>query len=304
MRARIHGAIFWPAAMLGVVALACLLAGPIHGLLAGLGWLGGSDRDFLRVFRRLLVLPLVAVFLWRVRPWRGVGGDAYGLRGPNARARPFVLGFTLTLAALLGVLAWQLQQGWLRFEDPLRWGELARRLVTYLVGGFVIALFEEWFFRGWCVERVGRRLGPVPGVLVPAAIFALLHAFRPSRLEAPVTHDAAGALEALRGWGAHMIDLAAFGPAALGLFCFALLLTAAHVRTRTLWAPVGIHMAAVLVISSYGALTDRSPPRTWAGSRVLYDGPVIWALALVGAFVLWRGRDSSAPPAPAPGSGP
>lgn len=300
---RIHGAFFWPLAVAAVVGGAALLAGPIHAALVAPGWLGDTDRDFLRVFRRLLLIPLVLVFLWRVRPWRGAGGHDFGLRPTRARLRTAALAFAVTVLAAVALLAWQFQQGWLRFEDPLRWGELARRLGLYLVGGLLVGLLEEWFFRGWLVARGTRDVGPRFGVLVSAVIFALIHAFRPSRLEVPVSHDAAGALEALGGWLAHMVDLEAFGASALGLFCFALLLSAAYRRAGSLWMPIGIHAGAVLVLFSYGAITDRTPARTWAGSRLLYDGPVAWGLLLGAALLLWRrAAESSAPRPDAAGS--
>ena len=303
MARRLHGAVFWPLAVAGVVGAAALLCGPVHALLVAPGWLADTDRDFLRVFRRLLVIPLVLVFLWRVRPWRGAAAADFGLRPSPARLRGALLGFGLTLLALLLILAWQLWMGWLTFEDPLRWGELARRAGLYLVGGLLVGLFEEWFFRGWLVARGTRDVGPRFGVLVSAVVFALLHAFRPSKLEVAVSHDAAGALAALRDWLEHMVDPVAFGPAALGLFCFALLLSAAYRRASSLWTPIGIHAAAVLVLFSYGALTDRAPERTWAGSRLLYDGPVAWLLCLGAAAWLRRGgRDSAASRASGPGT--
>ncbi len=305
MPRRLHAALFWPLAVGAVVGGAALLAGPVHELLVRPGWLAETDRDFLRVFRRLLVLPLVAIFLWRVRPWRGASAADFGLRPTRTRLRLGLLAFGVTVLALGLVLAWQLHMGWLRLEDPLRWGEFARRVGLYLVGGLLIGLFEEWFFRGWLVARGTRDVGPRFGVLASAVVFALLHAFRPSKLTVAVSHDAAGALTALGHWMAHMVDPVAFGPAALGLFCFALLLTAAWRRTGTLWTAIGIHAGAVLVLFSYGALTDRAPARTWAGSRLLYDGPVAWGLALGVAFVLWRGgRESTASEPPQPGTDP
>lgn len=296
----LHGAVFWPLAIAAVVGLAAVLAGPVHETLVGFGWLADTDRDFLRVFRRLLLIPLAGVFLWRVRPWRGARTLDFGLRGPRARLRPAVLGYLGAVVVLVAVLGWQGAMGWVGLEDPLRLGELARRVGLYLVGGLLVGLAEEWFFRGWLVARGTRDVGPRFGVLASAAVFALVHAFRPSRLTTPVSHDAAGALEALGGWFAHMLDVQAFGPSAVGLFCFALLLSAAYTRTGTLWTAVGIHAGAVLVLFSYGAVTDRSPERTWAGTRLLYDGPVVWALALAGAAWL---RWGTAPRADTAGTG-
>jgi membrane protease YdiL (CAAX protease family) len=283
---------FWGVALMlvgAVVAVACLLAAPVHDLLRQTGLMAerpteaGRVKDFLRVFRRLLLVPLAALFLWRVRPWRDGGLVRFGLRGPRARARPAAVGALLTLLALLAVLAGQVAAGWLRFEDPLRWGEFLRRVAVFSVGGLVLGLIEEWFFRGWLPEKFRARHA---GVLLSAAAYALVHAFSATRFDADVPRDAGGALEALLGWLAHMADLEAFGPAALGLFLFALLLTAAYRRTGTLWTPIAIHAVVVLVLSSYGALTWRHPERTWAGTRLLVDGPVTWAMLALGTLCL------------------
>ena len=76
---RLHPLVFWPVAIVLVVGLACVLAAPVHELLVDNGLLKKAesptdhDRYFLKVFRRLLLLPLAALFLWRVRPWRDGG---------------------------------------------------------------------------------------------------------------------------------------------------------------------------------------------------------------------------------------
>ena len=86
-------------------------------------------------------------------------------------------------------------------------------------------------------------------------------------------------------------------------FLFSLILTLLWRRTRTLWAPVGVHAAGVAVLRTYGAFTDRTPPRTWAGSKELFDGPPVWALLLLalGVLAAWR---KTAPLDAAPGSSP
>jgi membrane protease YdiL (CAAX protease family) len=126
--------------------------------------------------------------------------------------------------------------------------------------------------------------------LAVAAVFAPLHAFKPSRVEMEVTHDVSGALEAIGAWLAQFGDLARIGPSMVGLFLLSLLLSAAWNRSRTLWAPIGIHAGGVWVVRSYGSLTDRDPQRTWAGTKELYDGPVAWAVLLVAAVLLWPRR--------------
>ena len=291
MLRRVHPRIFWPAAIGLTVVAACFLAAPLHELLMDLGWMQrhalGSDHDryFLKVFRRLLLVPLAVVFLWRVRPWRAAHGD-YGLKPPRARWGPPLIGFVAVVAVLGGVLVWQFQRGWLRFEDPLRWSEFQLRVGKYILGGFVAGFVEEWFFRGWLTDQLRRRHGRVwLAVLLSSAAYALIHAFRPRGSMDAVPHDAAGAFGALLAWCGHAVT-PAYLAAAAGLFCFALLLTAVYRRTGTLWASIGVHAGAVVVLFSYGALTERQATPAWAGTRLLYDGIPVMVLLLFGALRL------------------
>jgi membrane protease YdiL (CAAX protease family) len=307
MRAVGQSLFFWGAVLAGTVALAASLAAPLHELLLDWGFLDApgaaaeDHRGFLKVFRRLLLLPLVVALVWRLKLWRNLGLRRYGLLPPRALegvparpawlfiARPFAFAFLITVGVMGAVLAAQFLAGWLQWEDPLRWHELQRRVGRAFAGALALSLVEEWFFRGWLLERFRLRLGFVAAACASAFVFALLHAFRPSNLTVDVTHDAAGALDALRGWLAFMLDPVAFGPSFLGLFCFALLLTAAWRRSRTLWTAIGIHAGAVWVLLTYGALTVREPERTWAGTRVLYDGLPVWALLLLLSWRIGRG---------------
>lgn len=292
MSPRVRELLIWVALVATIVLGAAALAGPVHDVLVDLGWLapdpGLPDKPFLKVFRRLLLIPLVIVFFWRLRPWRDGNLASYGLRGPDARLGPAFLGFGIVLTIGVLLIAWQLAMGWLVWEEPLRMDKFYKRAARYLGSGLLIGLVEEWFFRGWLLRRLRRRMALVWAALVGAAIYALVHAFKPSNLnDLRVTHDMRGALEALVAWLGHMVDPGAFGPAFLGLFFFGLVLTAAYLRTHTLWTPVGIHAAGVFVIYTYGALTDRTVRETWAGTKRLYDGPPLWVLLAVIAFLLW-----------------
>jgi uncharacterized protein len=266
-----------------VVPFAAFAAAPVHSLMASAGW----DESFLRVFRRLLLFPLALIALFALRPWREGGLRSYGLVGPDARLGPGLVGAALTLAAGVAILAFHLSQGWLEWTRPTPWGSFAGRVARYVVSGLVIGFLEEWFFRGWMTRWLGRGIPFLLGVVVSAAFFAVLHAFHPSSLDADTTPDAAGALAALGTWIRRAFDPVEFGPKFVGLFLFALLLTATWLRTRTLWTPVLVHMAAIILIASYGAVTDRSPARTWAGTKVLYDGPPAWALFLLAIALVW-----------------
>jgi membrane protease YdiL (CAAX protease family) len=292
---------FWLPALALVVLGAAALAAPAYDALVYVGLLDrpasdlDADRTFLKVFRRLLLIPLVLLFLWRVRPWRDGGLGRYGLLGGTARLRPALGALVVTLLCLVVVIAAQFAFGWMHWEEPPRWATFGRRVLRMVPGGILLAIVEEFFFRGWLLERLRARFRLAAAVVASAAIYALVHAFRPTTLTVDVSHDFAGALQALAGWLAHALDVAAFGPSFLGLLLFGLLLAAAYLRSKTLWVPVGIHAAAVWVLFTYGALTERVPERNWAGTKRLYDGPLAWVLLAVFAFLLWPRKAVASP---------
>ena len=282
-----------------LIVLSAALAGPIHSVLYD-----ADDPpherldDFLKVFRRLMVIFLIGAALAYFRPWRQMkaGNHDYGLRGPRARYRPGLIGFATVVAVIAAILAWHFQEGWLKWEDPLDWGKVAKRFGRVLIApALLVALFEEFLFRGWLQTSAEARMRPFRAALLVSFGFGFIHAFRPSSSTVDVALDTAGALEAFQAWLAYAVDPAGFGPAFLGLFLFGLMLTAAYKRTGTLWTPIGIHMAGAWIIYSYGSITDRHPGRTWAGGKLLYDGPVGWGILLIATLLLWPRARSPAP---------
>jgi membrane protease YdiL (CAAX protease family) len=198
-----------------------------------------------------------------------------------------------TLAIGLALILWHFAAGWLHFEQPLDYAKGFGRAGRWVFVGFGLALVEEWFFRGWMERRLRKGRSALWSVVLVAVIYASIHAFKPSRLDVPVTHDAAGAWAGFKWWMGNLFDPLAFGPTFIGLALLSLVLSAAWHRTRTLWAAVGIHAAGVFVLRSYGAFTDRSPTPWWAGSKELVDGPILWTLLMVVALLLWPRRQDA-----------
>ena len=273
----------------GIAAAAVLLTPPVYRWLLDMGLI---DADkFLKVLRRLLLFPLlIALFAW-LKPWRDGGPRSYGLLGETARPSLFFRAWAVTAAVLLALLTWHYAVGWLAWEDPFSTEKALGRLGRWLGVGLLLAVLEEWFFRGWLERRLLRKsFEPISAAIVVALIYAAIHAFKPSRLDIEVTHDAAGALRALGWWLTHLVDPVAFGPTFAGLFLFSLLLSAAWRRWKTLWVPIGIHAAGITVLRSYGAFTDRDPQRTWAGTKELLDGLPAWLLLVATLLLIPRRR--------------
>jgi len=287
---------------LALFPLSILLAPALYRVLLDLGWVDPSDTaggdPFGKVLRRCLLLPIAVLVLGWLRPWREVGWVGMGFKGASARPRAGLVAFALTLACLGALLAAHLGLGWLRVEVNEPASRVLYRVGKTLVSGLVIASIEEWIFRAWLPLRLARRLSAAAAVVLAALLYAGLHAFRATHLKDPVEPSVAGALQALGTWIATLFDPAAFGPAFLGLLLFGLLLAALYRRTRTLWAPIGVHAAAIWVLFAYGGFTEREHTPAWAGTKLLYDGPLGWALLLVALLLVVRSRAGSTGAAP------
>ncbi|MFV1957985.1 MAG: lysostaphin resistance A-like protein [Planctomycetota bacterium] len=276
--------------LVGVTAVAVLVTPWVYRALVDLGLL--PPGKYAKLLRRVVLLPLIVIFLVTCRPWRDGGLATYGLVGPQARLRPPLVGYLLTMAVIGLFVAWHFAAGWLHLEDPMKPGEIVRRYARWFVTGWGIALIEEWFFRGWLDRKLRLGYRPLVAALVVGVLYGLIHVFQGRPPGADVTPDVAGGLEAIQRWLARFGDLEDFLPLFVGLTLFSLVLTALWHRTRTLWTAVAIHAASIFMLKTYGSWTDRWtdtwPWRNWAGSKHLLDGPPGWILLAGLAFWLWR----------------
>jgi hypothetical protein len=121
-------------------------------------------------------------------------------------------------------------------------------------------------------------------------LFGALHAFRPAFHARGTVRDPWHGLQAVGEGLGRLVDPAQFGPFFLGLTLFALALTAAWLRTGTLWTAVGAHAGAVWVLYGFSPLMRWAPGPAWAGSKAVADGVPAWLVLAALALVLWPRR--------------
>ena len=265
---------------------AVLLAPPVHRALEA----AGLRLDFPQTLRRLLMIAGLGALLLAFRPWRDVPADRWGLRGPHARLSLVPLGAVLSIALLLALVLAEAATGRFAWDAERGVAKFWKRLPGNLAGFAVLAVLEEAVFRGWMLTRLRRRLPLVAAAAAGAAIFGVLHAFRGTAAPSDLPPTLAGAAEALLAWGRNLVDVADFLPRFVGLLLLATLLSAAYLRARSLYLPIGMHFGAVLFINQCSALTTRTPERDWMGSKWLYDGPPGWIAMALAAAALWPRR--------------
>jgi uncharacterized protein len=265
-----------------VYLLACLiLATLLTSPLMAPGWVAIEPH---RVMGRLAQV-LILIGLWPFLRWQGLANrEALGF-GPDwpvikrAVMGGWGLGALILLALVLALLELEI-----RLPDPTpdSWTQIAPRIVQALIGGLLIGVLEETFFRGALYSAIRRREGRRSAMLWSAALYAVLHFMKPGALPESMAFDGAGAVWIfahvfidLFQW-AHLDSLAA-------LFMVGLLLALVREHTGHIGWCIGLHAGWVLVIQVNRYLTDGnddSPLSCLVGD---YDGTIGWLA------VLWIG---------------
>jgi membrane protease YdiL (CAAX protease family) len=221
-------------ALLGVTAV---LSPPVAWGLGAIGWDVTFSRVYNRVFEVLLVVWLV------VRRKRLGLGDPVALGWRSATWRQeLATGFAIGLAGLAAALVFCWAFGGLalglRYPDT---GKVVVKTLQGLGAALFVGGFEEVVFRGLLLHRVSLDLGRRAAVVVVTTLYAAVHLLHPR------SSDAVDALAGVRRTAeifAPWIDPANL-PTFVALFAFGLLLTAARLRTGSLWTSIGIHAAWV-----------------------------------------------------------
>ena len=190
-----------------------ILAADLAGAVAG-----SRSLVFEVLFRPLLALFLLALFLWMLKVADHVEHDrlgALGLPRVAGALRQFadgcVLGAGLIVLAIMPIAIWGRVVS-IRFHfTPLALARVAG-VLTMLVFG---ALAEELMFRGYPFQRLEEAVGAAGAILVFSALFGLAHLWNP----------------AASRWG--LVNTVLIG----------IVLAVAYLRTRSLWMPWGLHFA-------------------------------------------------------------
>ena len=274
--------------LLACLVLATLLTPPLMAT----GWIEIEPH---RVMGRLTQV-LILIGLWPLLRWQGLDNrEALGF-GPgwSVIKHTIIDGWGLGVLILL-VLALALLELEIRLPEPTpdSWMRIAPRVVQALIGGLLIGLLEETFFRGALYSAIRRRDGARSAMLWSAALYAVLHFMKPDALTESMAFDATGALWMfarvfidLFQWQ-HLDSLAA-------LFVVGLFLALVRERTGHIGWCIGLHAGWVLVIQVNRRLTDGNDDSPLSFLVGDYDGTIGWLAAgwialLAVVYWLWSG---------------
>ncbi|EXJ16710.1 CPBP family intramembrane glutamic endopeptidase [Imhoffiella purpurea] len=205
--------------------------------------------------------------------------------------RSLVTGWSIGVAILI-LLVVVLLVLKIRVPDPgvEIWPGFAGKALQALIGGLLIGVLEETFFRGALYTAIRRRDGLRSAVIWSSLLYAALHFMKPSALPAGTALDWAGALSMCLH---AVLDLFQWKnlDSLLALFLVGVFLSLVRERSGHIGWCIGMHAGWVFVIQSTRRLTDGDPASPWSFLVGDYDGTIgLLAAAWIGAlaWLFWR----------------
>jgi len=143
-----------------------------------LGWSGTSTTSFAILILALEAVLLVPAWVWGPSKYGG-GWRALGLRRFKFFRAVLLVVISLVLV-IVSEFAWELARerlGWADQGDILSMfgGGISGLLMALLLGGVLVPIAEEVFFRGFLYAGMRERWGTGWALVVSALIFALIH---------------------------------------------------------------------------------------------------------------------------------
>lgn len=259
--------------------LLCLLLGAVLSVaLMSTGWIEEEPARVMGRAAQLCILlglwPLLR--LLGLNDWNTLGFGIARARWWRACGAGWMLGVLMLLALVGALLELEVRVADLTPPSQL---ELAVRVIRALIGGMLIGVLEEAFFRGALFSGIRRGDGLRAALIGSAALYALVHFLKPGALPPGVPFDAEGARIML---GHVFIDAFQWQhlDSLLALFAAGVLLGLVRERTGHIGWCVGLHAGWVLVIQVTRALSDGNPDSAFAWLAGDYDGVIGWLGAL------------------------
>jgi membrane protease YdiL (CAAX protease family) len=238
--------------------------------------------EFESFFHRALILGALA-FLWPFLRWLRVKGRSDLRLEPNPRwLRDVIAGFLLSGVPVVLCEIFLVQRGVYSMKPGQPWDEF----LAVLPSAIVVPLIEESLFRGLFLGVLLRGLRVWPANLISAAIFSIVHFLKAPGETATTVHWYSGfdsLAHSFDQFREPMLVLAGFTT----LFVIGVILAHARLRTRSLWAPIGLHTGWILASMAFGKIARREiVALPWLGKSLLV-GLVPLAICLL-SWVLLR----------------
>jgi uncharacterized protein len=192
-----------------------------------------------------------------------------GLKSNGRAVRSVAAGFLLGFGSLACVALLAIGLGGRSLVHGHSSHEVTRYLVNATVAAVIVAMLEEFIFRG-TVFGILRKTHPWPiALIVSSAVYALVHFISNADVAGPIRWQSG-----LVVLGKMFASGPPLVPAVLTLFVAGAILALAYQRTGALFFSMGLHAGWIFWLKSYGFLTAMKPGASaaWWGSSRLIDG--------------------------------
>jgi len=235
-----------------------------------------ANKSYPDFFDRLR-WPLVLIGLpWMFLQCRLVTARRIGFKAERPWHHYFVRYFTFGVASLLIVIILQVSLGHTTGKEALSMFKIATRVFSGVFAACLIGILEETIFRGLIFRMFYTATQPVPAIILASTFFAYTHFKMPDELWTVTDPSQVGFLS---GWYVAWWTLAGIFKnfqllLFLNLSIIGYILIAVFIRTRSLWACIGLHAGWVSLALTYKKLfriTGEQVSPFW-GSNALADG--------------------------------
>lgn len=234
-----------------------------------------GDYTVGKIARRIYMIVLVLGLLSQLKNLALPGFREVGFAMHPGAWRNVFVGALVGFVSLLLVSLGQLYTGYRYFSfDNGVWDWLGM-IGTALVSAPIIAVLEEYLFRGLILHALRRRYSIWIAVTASSALFGSLHFFQGGAVkydpEVVRWYEGFVALGYLLQGMVDEINGVAF----TGIFMVGTVLCVATVRTGSLFLAAGIHFGWVFYIKTVGEAFERvGESNVWFGGSQIYDGLV------------------------------
>jgi membrane protease YdiL (CAAX protease family) len=138
-----------------------------------IGWVGQklTSHQFDSYFNRAFLISALGL-LWPFLKLMKLAGDPLGMEKNPRRTADTVLGFVLAAGFLAVLTAALLGWGAYLMDGTVKWGSIIPRAI---LTGVIVALLEEWLFRGVFLGIALRTSRPWAAILAVSVLFSILH---------------------------------------------------------------------------------------------------------------------------------
>ena len=174
---------------------------------------------------------------------------------PGAQGWKDLLAGLLFSAGFLSLLVTALYLlGWTKFDEDFNF---AKSFQKAIIPAIIVALLEEWLFRGVLYDVLMRKLKAHQTIIGLSIFFAAVHFLSPPKgSELADPHSALAGFEMLGLIGQKFLSASSFFGVFLTLFTVGATLAYTRYKTGKIWLAIGLHAGWVFSLKFTNRLTD------------------------------------------------